>query len=82
MCGEDWCRVKNLEGNELVEAKLKYRSKDTNEGFYLQVITLFEEFYVLMDEMHAARVGHEYCRRIEQVLDQVPTQRQDLRDDD
>jgi hypothetical protein len=24
MCGEDWCRVKNLEGNELVEARLKY----------------------------------------------------------
>jgi hypothetical protein len=51
MCGEDWCRVKNLEGNELVEAKLKYRSKDTNKGFYLQVIALFEEFYVLLDEM-------------------------------
>jgi hypothetical protein len=51
MCGEDWCRVKNLEGNELVEAKLKYRSKDTNEGFYLQVIALFEEFYVLLGEM-------------------------------
>jgi hypothetical protein len=51
MCGEDWCRVKNLDGNELVEAKLKYRSKYTKEGFYLQVIALFEEFYVLLDEM-------------------------------
>ena len=51
MCGADWCRVKNLEGNELVEAKLKYRSKDTNEGFYLQVLTLFKEFFVLLDEM-------------------------------
>jgi hypothetical protein len=39
MCGEDWCRVKNLEGNEL-----KYGSKDTNEGFYLKVIALFQEF--------------------------------------
>jgi hypothetical protein len=44
ICGEDWCRVKNLEGNELVEAKLKYHLKDTNKGFYLQVKALFEEF--------------------------------------
>jgi hypothetical protein len=25
--------------------------KDTNKGFYLQVIALFKEFYVLLDEM-------------------------------
>jgi hypothetical protein len=51
MRGEDWCRVKNLEGNEFVEAKLNYHSKDTNKGFYLQAKALFKELYVLLDEM-------------------------------
>jgi hypothetical protein len=33
MFGEDWCGAKNLEGNEFVEAMLKYQSKETNRGF-------------------------------------------------
>jgi hypothetical protein len=51
LCSEDWCRVKNLEGDELEEAMLKYRSKETNGAFYLQVKALFEEFYALLHEM-------------------------------
>jgi hypothetical protein len=48
MCGEDWpCRVKNLEGNELVEAKLKYRLK----VFLLTSNSLIGRIHVLLDEM-------------------------------
>jgi hypothetical protein len=35
-CG-DWCRVKKLEGDELVSAKYHYRSKEKNGKLYLQV---------------------------------------------
>jgi hypothetical protein len=43
--------VKSLEGAELAEAMLKYRSKEKNNKFYLQVKTIFEEFYLLLFEM-------------------------------
>jgi primosomal replication protein N len=43
--------VKSLQGTKLVEAMLKYRSKEINNQFYLQVKTLFEEFYLLLNEM-------------------------------
>jgi hypothetical protein len=50
LCG-GWCRVKSLEGAELAEAMLKYRSKEKNNKLYLQVKTIFEEFYLLLFEM-------------------------------
>jgi primosomal replication protein N len=48
---DNWCKVKSLQGTKLVEAMLKYRSKEINNQFYLQVKTLFEEFYLLLNEM-------------------------------
>jgi hypothetical protein len=50
MCG-DWCIFRGLEGEELEEAKVKYRCKEKNNKFYLQVKALFEEFYGGLEEM-------------------------------
>jgi hypothetical protein len=50
LCGE-WCKVRNLEGPERQEVMLKYRCKEKNVVFYLQVKALFDEFYKLLDEM-------------------------------
>jgi hypothetical protein len=50
LCGL-WCKVKNLVGREREEAELKYRSKQLNGVFYLQVKKLFDEFYALLEEM-------------------------------
>ncbi len=40
-----------MDGAELAEAKLKYRSKEKNNKFYLQVKKIFEDFYGQLDEM-------------------------------
>jgi hypothetical protein len=50
LCGL-WCKVKNLVGREREEVELKYRSKQLKGFFYLQVKTLFDEFYPLLAEM-------------------------------
>jgi hypothetical protein len=50
LCG-DWCQVKGLEGEALEEAKLKYRCKEKNNSFYLQVKVIFDEFYGGLHEM-------------------------------
>ena len=42
---------KNLEGEELEEAKLQYQCKEKNVVFYLQVRELFVDFYKLLEEM-------------------------------
>ena len=40
-----------LEGHALEEAKLKYRCKEKNKDFYLQVKVIFDEFYGGLSEM-------------------------------
>jgi hypothetical protein len=50
LCG-DWCRLKKLAGDELEQEKLKYRCKEKNKQFYLQVKKIFEDFYLQLDEM-------------------------------
>jgi hypothetical protein len=49
-CGS-WCRVKPLEGDERMEANLRYRRKREDKRFYDDVKTIVDEFADGSDEM-------------------------------